>query len=314
MILFPNHDLLNFNIKYKGEITKQKETTKKPHKTITHQTSRIIRAEKKIQEVSSNEYAVALYKEGLYIDEIFNLIIDSGHKMPNGDIITNFNQVKILINAFIPNATFEIKPKEKRHDSKITNSISKEKTIDIKTKKKNKIISENNSKEVESIDMELKSFSKKAYPNDSDLQEHVHKKQVESKAFMSTALDLESKKFAIEQYPDDFSFQEHVYKKQVEAKSFMDKAREREVMEFVVKEYPTDYSMQKYLYEKQISLSPHERQTINNQIEETIIDVNSEELDLTIEQSILNNETPIEPPYWVHTYVYSYDKINYHTP
>lgn len=45
--------------------------------------------------------------------------------------------------------------------------------------------------------------------------------------------------------------------------------------------------------------------------DQSIIDVNAEELDLTIEQATPQKENQLEPPYWSHSYVYSYDEINY---
>ena len=164
------------------------------------------------------------------------------------------------------------------------------------------------------LDLESKKFAIEKYPADYSLQEYVYKEQIKSKDFISNTLDIESKKFAIEKYPNDYSLQEYIYKEQVAAKSFMDKATEREVKEYVVKKYPTDYSMQKYIYNEQIALAPHKRQTIKNQLDETIIDINSEELDLTVEQSIPNTEMTLDPPFWSHTYVYSYDEINHATP
>ena len=49
-------------------------------------------------------------------------------------------------------------------------------------------------------------------------------------------------------------------------------------------------------------------------IKDDIIDVNSEKLDLKINYSSQYNKTQLEPPYWGHTYVYSYDEIKYATP
>jgi TM2 domain-containing membrane protein YozV len=43
--------------------------------------------------------------------------------------------------------------------------------------------------------------------------------------------------------------------------------------------------------------------------DQSIIDINAEKLDLTIEQSASSKETASEPPFWGHTYIYSYDEI-----
>lgn len=50
-------------------------------------------------------------------------------------------------------------------------------------------------------------------------------------------------------------------------------------------------------------------------VDDTIIDVNSESLDLTIdiEEKNSSKESSIEPPYWGHSYIYSYDEIKYAT-
>ena len=43
--------------------------------------------------------------------------------------------------------------------------------------------------------------------------------------------------------------------------------------------------------------------------DQAIIDINTEKFDLTIEQSVNAKETRSEPPFWEHTYIYSYDEI-----
>lgn len=48
--------------------------------------------------------------------------------------------------------------------------------------------------------------------------------------------------------------------------------------------------------------------------EQTIIDISLQDLDLSIEQSLSEEQDNIEPPYWEHFYVYSYDEISYATP
>lgn len=45
--------------------------------------------------------------------------------------------------------------------------------------------------------------------------------------------------------------------------------------------------------------------------DKSIIDVNSENFDLSIDYPVQNNEVQFEPPFWSHSYVYSYDEINY---
>ena len=46
-------------------------------------------------------------------------------------------------------------------------------------------------------------------------------------------------------------------------------------------------------------------------VDESIIDVNSENLDLSVEKNIGSNSSFQEPPYWSHSYVYSYDELRY---
>jgi TM2 domain-containing membrane protein YozV len=46
-------------------------------------------------------------------------------------------------------------------------------------------------------------------------------------------------------------------------------------------------------------------------VDESIIDVNSEYLDLSVEKNIGSNSSFQEPPYWSHSYVYSYDELRY---
>lgn len=48
-------------------------------------------------------------------------------------------------------------------------------------------------------------------------------------------------------------------------------------------------------------------------MDETIIDVNTQNLDLSVEKSEVNNSSTQEPPYWEHNYIYSYDEIKYAT-
>jgi len=46
-------------------------------------------------------------------------------------------------------------------------------------------------------------------------------------------------------------------------------------------------------------------------VDESIIDVNSENLDLSVEKYIESKSSFQEPPYWSHSYVYSYDELRY---
>ena len=57
-------------------------------------------------------------------------------------------------------------------------------------------------------------------------------------------------------------------------------------------------------------------QTISNQprhtyVDETIIDVNTQNLDLSVEKNDVSSSAYQKPPSWGHTYVYSYDELNY---
>jgi TM2 domain-containing membrane protein YozV len=46
-----------------------------------------------------------------------------------------------------------------------------------------------------------------------------------------------------------------------------------------------------------------------NYVDDTIIDISSEDLDLRIEDDMKIKESYKEPPYWRHTYIYSYSDI-----
>ena len=46
-----------------------------------------------------------------------------------------------------------------------------------------------------------------------------------------------------------------------------------------------------------------------NATDKSIIDISNEKLDLTVEKKYFQKETQIEPAYWGHTYVYSFDEI-----
>lgn len=52
-------------------------------------------------------------------------------------------------------------------------------------------------------------------------------------------------------------------------------------------------------------------QPIQKIVDETIIDVNSENIDLSIEKNIEIYSSSMEPPYWKHTYIYSFDDLKY---
>lgn len=50
-----------------------------------------------------------------------------------------------------------------------------------------------------------------------------------------------------------------------------------------------------------------------NNVDDTIIDVNTQDLDLSVEKSEVYTSSNQEPPYWDHTYVYSCDEIKHAT-
>ena len=58
--------------------------------------------------------------------------------------------------------------------------------------------------------------------------------------------------------------------------------------------------------------STFSRKDIINQ-DQSIIDVSIETFDLSVEHSAPHESTSLQPPYWGHSYVYSYDEINYAT-
>ncbi len=335
----------NFNIEYNGSIATQKQTKKETENKVSTNTN----TRNKKVESASGKYAAILYKKGLYIDEILNRLIDEDYKMPNGEAITNFNQVKILIRSRIPNANFEVKPKiktsKKLEKKEISNLAYEKKTNDseskrVETKKDNResvdeeikkiaereypkdlFVQEHTYKQqaesksfmANATDVEISRYAKKEYPNDYFMQEHTYKQQIKSRSYMTKTDDKEIRKYAEGEYPRDFFMQEHTYKQQIESKSYIAKTADKEVRKYAEREYPRDYFMQKHIYNEQIALASHKRQTVNKQPDETIIDINAENFDLTIEQPITQKENPLEPPIWSHSYVYSYDELNYAT-
>lgn len=57
---------------------------------------------------------------------------------------------------------------------------------------------------------------------------------------------------------------------------------------------------------------PHSSNSYHKKLENddnSIIDVNAENLDLSVEKNLVIDEKQFEPPHWRHTYVYSYDEI-----
>ena len=66
-------------------------------------------------------------------------------------------------------------------------------------------------------------------------------------------------------------------------------------------------SRQTNVRSKSMSQNEHEYKSSD----QSIIEINAEELDLTVEQETPQKENQLEPSYWSHSYVYSYDEINY---
>ena len=76
------------------------------------------------------------------------------------------------------------------------------------------------------------------------------------------------------------------------------------------------FTEQKKNYSKQqviqtYTVNSHKKET--TQTDNSIIDVNTENFNLSVEKSPSKSEKLIEPPYWRHSYVYSYNEINYAT-
>lgn len=63
--------------------------------------------------------------------------------------------------------------------------------------------------------------------------------------------------------------------------------------------------------EIQIEFFTQKTSTINKSLDETIIDVNTESLDLDVEKNEMKSNSRVEVPDWSHSYVYSYDEIRY---
>lgn len=56
-------------------------------------------------------------------------------------------------------------------------------------------------------------------------------------------------------------------------------------------------------------LNTSHNKPIHGDVDKSIIDINGEKLDLTILRNSIHNGEQLEPPYWSHTYVYSYNEI-----
>lgn len=253
------------------------------------------------------------------VDELSPQILET--TIPN---ITDKDIEKVVIKEYIDDNITN----ESTYDEQVLSESINTKTIDEEIKKiaereypKDLFMQEHTYKQqieskffmAETTNMEISRYAKKEYPNDYFMQEHTYKQQIESRSYMTKTADTEIRKYAEREYPNDYFMQEHTYKQQIESKSFIAKTTDKEIRKYAEKEYPSDYFMQEHIYKEQVALTPHKRQTVNEQPDETIIDINIENFDLTIEQSNSPTETSTEPPYWGHTYVYSYDEINHAT-
>ena len=102
----------------------------------------------------------------------------------------------------------------------------------------------------QSIETEIREFSRREYPHDYEMQQYVYKKQMSAYRYMITVRDSEVKEIAIREYPYDYSMQKYVYDKQLSAKRYMNSASNYNAKLKAQYEYPNDYSMQKYIYDK----------------------------------------------------------------
>ncbi|AWV97475.1 ATP-dependent helicase [Arcticibacterium luteifluviistationis] len=134
---------------------------------------------------------------------------------------------------------------EEKKAKKLTSEIIKNKGNNIKKPKGNKEIRID-----EKIQIKIKRFAKKEYPDDKEMRDFVYKNQVEAFLYMSTVKDKELEEFAIKQYENDYYMQQHVYDKNVVAKKYMTSVKDSEIETLAKKEYPLDYKMQQYVYDK----------------------------------------------------------------
>ncbi len=117
------------------------------------------------------------------------------------------------------------------------------------------------------------------------------KKQPNSKHQAKMPHSIMAKQLIIEQEKSKFYMQKTETIKQYSEKHFGEKSH-----------------TQLYISKEKVT-PPSQESTVFK--DPTIIDVNSEKHDLSIEHFVQNNEEQLEPPFWSHSYVYSYDEINY---
>ena len=101
----------------------------------------------------------------------------------------------------------------------------------------------------QSIETEIREFSKREYPNDYKMQQYIYKQQMSAYKYMLTVTDSEVKQIAIHEYPNDYSMQQYTYDNQLAAKRYMERVTDSNAKSRAQREYPNDYSMQKYTYD-----------------------------------------------------------------
>lgn len=116
--------------------------------------------------------------------------------------------------------------------------------------------------------------------------------------------------YKISKYQNQHDKQQYNYIKHAEEKSIILKTTVKKIIKTGDKDILEDNSILKDNYNKQIELTQHKKQTIKEEHDKSIIDVNTEILNLTIERSMSKSEGLIEPPYWEHSYIYTYGEIN----
>lgn len=99
------------------------------------------------------------------------------------------------------------------------------------------------------ITSEQKAIAFKQYPENTEMQHYVVKKQLSAYRHIQTLNDAEIKELVTQKYPANYTMQQHIYQQQLSAKNYMKTADDSEVKVEAEKRYPNDYFAQKYVYD-----------------------------------------------------------------
>ncbi len=89
----------------------------------------------------------------------------------------------------------------------------------------------------------------KLYPENTEMQQYVVKKQLSAYKQIQMVSDAEIKELVTHKYPTNYTMQQHIYQQQLSAKNYMKTVDDTEVKVQAKKRYPKDYFAQKYVYD-----------------------------------------------------------------